>query len=171
MQKTSVLITWDRNFKNEYLYLSSHLFWLKLINSLSNHQTLKTLSRSRASKNIATMAEKNNNGGEPFSLDTSACNYFQDIIRAVIKCLGFDQSEPPHNSCPNAAEDDDTKSQSSSSSSASSAEQEPTDPPPSSAAAPLMAALLRMVRRPPTPPISGGSGPQTNAASSWSFGV
>ncbi|KAL9171927.1 hypothetical protein ABFS82_03G012300 [Erythranthe guttata] len=93
----------------------------------------------------------NESGGDNHSLFvTNPCNYFQQFIRAVLKCLGFETTAS-------------TQGGSSSSSPQQPAEPPPTDgdPPPSDPTAAVMAA--RIGRRPPKPIISGGPGPQTNA--------
>lgn len=73
------------------------------------------------------------------------CNYFQQLIKAVISCLGF-SSDPPDSSS-NLDGDGDGDG----------AADPPADPP--------VAAELRVAppRAPPRPPITGGRGPQTNA--------
>ncbi|KAL7116574.1 hypothetical protein ACP275_03G012700 [Erythranthe tilingii] len=87
----------------------------------------------------------NESGGDHHSLFvTNPCNYFQQFIRAVLKCLGFETT---------------TSSQGGSSSSSPETAGDP--PPPSDPTEAVMAA--RIGRRPPKPPISGGPGPQTNA--------
>ncbi|KAH6782430.1 hypothetical protein C2S51_007723 [Perilla frutescens var. frutescens] len=83
------------------------------------------------------------------------CNYFQEFMRAVLNCLGFN-SEPP-NSPSNVDDDGDGISSG----------QIPADPPSSAAdppADPPVAVELRVAppRAPPRPPISGGRDPQTN---------
>lgn len=79
------------------------------------------------------------------------CNYFQELIRAVLNCLGF-TSDPPTSS---SNVDDDPLS--SAADPPSSAADPPADPP--------VAAELRVAspRAPPRPPITGGRGAQTNA--------
>ncbi|KAL7154595.1 hypothetical protein ABFS83_03G012000 [Erythranthe nasuta] len=99
-----------------------------------------------------TSSEGNESGGDNHSLFvTNPCNYFQEFIQAVLKCLGFETT---------------ASSQGGSSSEVS--PQQPAeppstdgDPPPSGPTAAVMAA--RIGRRPPKPVISGGPGPQTNA--------
>ncbi|KAI3465040.1 hypothetical protein Pfo_021703 [Paulownia fortunei] len=107
-------------------------------------------------------SEKNKvtkSAGEPFFVH-NPCNYFQEFIWAVLKCLGFESE--PQNSSSNVKDDkggDETSCQGSS----SSAEQ-PADPPSSTADPPAdpPAAMARTGRTPPRPPISGGRDPQTN---------
>lgn len=98
--------------------------------------------------------DKKVTGESSVYVDLNPCNYLQGFIRAVLKCIGYDQPEP-------AAAD-----QNSSSTVTSQGSSEQLADPPSSTADPPVnpaAAMARRVRRPPTPPISGGRGPQTNA--------
>ncbi|KAL8514212.1 hypothetical protein ACS0TY_013368 [Phlomoides rotata] len=68
------------------------------------------------------------------------CNYLQEFMRAILKCLGLTNSDPQDSSSSSAAD------------------------PPSSPAA-LLAATARARRPPPPSPpsIGGGRGPGTNA--------
>ncbi|KAK4428429.1 hypothetical protein Salat_1142500 [Sesamum alatum] len=101
--------------------------------------------------------------GEPLFLD-DPCNYFQQLIWGVLKCLGFESG--PQNSSSNVDDNKGGDETGYNQGSSSSVEQ-PADPPASSAAdppadPPAMMATVR--RRPRNPTISGGRGPQTNTA-------
>ncbi|KAL2242277.1 UNVERIFIED_CONTAM: hypothetical protein Sindi_0345700 [Sesamum indicum] len=97
--------------------------------------------------------------GSPFFLH-NPCNYFQETIRSVLRCLGFESQ--PENYCSNDGKEKGGGVETSSS--ASSAEEQLADPQPSSAEDPSLL-LVSLRRRHPQPPIEGGSGPGTNATS------
>ncbi|KAI3459992.1 hypothetical protein Pfo_016655, partial [Paulownia fortunei] len=136
-----------------------HLSSLQLPNIKELRGIKSTEDRTR--KKMEAASEKNKVGKDvraPFSLH-NPCNYFQKIIRAMLRCCGLESAEP-QNSCSNA--EDETSSQSS----ASSADH----PPPSSAADPTLdppSGLTRLGNTSPPPPtIDGGKGAQNNANSS-----
>ncbi|KAH6759038.1 hypothetical protein C2S51_019273 [Perilla frutescens var. frutescens] len=81
------------------------------------------------------------------------CNYFQEFMRAVLNCLGFN-SEPPNSS--SNVDDDGISSGQIPAGLPSAAADPPADAP--------VAVELRVAppRAPPRPPVSGGRDPQTN---------
>ncbi|KAK4428430.1 hypothetical protein Salat_1142600 [Sesamum alatum] len=107
-------------------------------------------------------SEKNKvTSSEPFFLQ-NPCNYFQEFIWGVLKCLGFESE--PRNSSPNVEDSKGGDETSCYQLGSSSSAEQPADPPlsatdPPADPAPVMA---RTRRRPTRPPISGGRGPQTN---------
>ncbi|KAL6511712.1 hypothetical protein OROGR_021309 [Orobanche gracilis] len=101
-------------------------------------------------------------GREPFLLQINPCKYFQEFIRTVFKCLGFESTPDIQRSSSKGKDNSkftvDGTAKEVSSSPAVDFPPSTADPP----ADPSELAMLTIGRTPPTPTIGGGRGAQNN---------